>query len=443
MSEQEKNMDLEETIKATLDEARRKRMAAKKHEEEEEGEEEESSKKMEEAKKWSEEEEESGKGKKKKMEEAKREEEEEEEEEEGEEEESSKKSKKKKKMEEEVNVDEETLAASSLHPAARAISDPKAISSKTAMMGQVMGTMAQMGKSDMVNFFNQVMGQFGPGKDYGVGDNSAKNSSTIDMKASHAVASSAPKTKYPMPKLNVKEDVDAMFVGEELTEEFKEKASTLFEAAVNARVISEVTRLEEEYESKLSQDIDVITEELSTKIDEYLNYIAENWMKENEVAIESTLRNELMEEFIDGLQNLFASHYVNVPESKIDVVEALADKVAALETSLNETIVENNELKNFVSQSTAEGIFEELSSDLALTQKEKFAALVEGIEFDGDVETFEKKLKIIKENYFKNESITPSNIETETFEGDVGQQKVSMDPSVNRYVQAINKTVKK
>lgn len=425
MSEQEKNMDLEETIKATLEEARRKRHAMKKREEEEEeGEEEE-------------EEEESSK---KKMEEAKREEEEEEEEE-GEEEESSKKSKKK-KMEEET-VDEETLAASSLHPAARAISDPKAISSKTAMMGQVMGTMAQMGKSDMVNFFNQVMGQFGPGKDYGVGDNSAKNSSTIDMKASHAVASSAPKTKYPMPKLNVKEDVDAMFVGEELTEEFKEKASTLFEAAVNARVISEVTRLEEEYESKLSQDIDVITEELSTKIDEYLNYIAENWMKENEVAIESTLRNELMEEFIDGLQNLFASHYVNVPESKIDVVEALADKVAALETSLNETIVENNELKNFVSQSTAEGIFEELSSDLALTQKEKFAALVEGIEFDGDVETFEKKLKIIKENYFKNESITPSNIETETFEGDVGQQKVSMDPSVNRYVQAINKTVKK
>jgi len=166
-------------------------------------------------------------------------------------------------------------------------------------------------------------------------------------------------------------------------------------------------------------------------------------MSENEVAIESTLRNELMEEFIDGLKNLFASHYVNVPESKIDVVEALADKVASLEASLNETIVENNELKNFVSQSTAEGIFEELSSDLALTQKEKFAALVEGIEFDGDVETFEKKLKIIKENYFKNDSIAPSNIDTETFEGDVGQQKVSMDPSVNRYVQAINKTVKK
>ena len=349
------------------------------------------------------------------------------------------KSKAKSKKEDKEDMKEETLAAKSLHPKGA----PGEPMSKIGMMSQVTGAMAQMSKSEMLDFFNQVMGQFGPGKDYGVGDNSAKNSSTIDMKASHAVASSAPKTKYPMPKLNVKEDVDAMFVGEELTEEFKEKASTLFEAAVNARVISEVTRLEEEYESKLSQDIDVITEELSTKIDEYLNYIAENWMKENEVAIESTLRNELMEEFIDGLQNLFASHYVNVPESKIDVVEALADKVAALETSLNETIVENNELKNFVSQSTAEGIFEELSSDLALTQKEKFAALVEGIEFDGDVETFEKKLKIIKENYFKNESITPSNIETETFEGDVGQQKVSMDPSVNRYVQAINKTVKK
>ena len=285
--------------------------------------------------------------KKKKMEEAHHDSEKEGEEEDGdkeEEEEESAKGKKKKK-----HMKEETLAASSLHPAARAISDPKAISSKTAMMGQVMGTMAQMGKSDMVNFFNQVMGQFGPGRDYGVSDNSAKNSSTIDMKPSHAVATTTPKTKYPMPKLNVKEDVDAMFVGEELTEEFKEKASTLFEAAVNARVIAEVTRLEEDYENKLSQDIETITEDLSTKIDEYLNYIAENWMSENEVAIESTLRNELMEEFIDGLKNLFASHYVNVPESKIDVVEALADKVPEYTNDMYST-VDDTDKKKFIKE---------------------------------------------------------------------------------------------
>ena len=155
-------------------------------------------------------------------------------------------------------------------------------------------------------------------------------------------------------------------------------------------------------------------------------------------------RNELAEEFVEGLKNLFAEHYINVPEDKVDVLEAMAEKVAALEVKLDESISENVELKNNLLVSSANEIFENISSDLALTQREKFAALAEGIEFDGDLEVFEKKLMIVKENYFKNDAtVSSSNIEEETFEGEINESTVNVDPSVNRYVQALARTVKK
>ena len=357
-----------------------------------------------------------------------------EEEEEEEEEEESSKSEKKEKM------DEETLAAASLHPAARH-SDPM---SKLGAMHGVMNVMAGMGKSDLVNFFNQVQAQFGPGKDWGVGDKSAANQSTIDMKPSDATGKSAPKTRDAMPKLNVKEDIEEMFNGQDLSEEFKDNVATIFEAAVSAKLIAETVRLEEEFETKLAEEIAIFNEEVTSKLDTYLDYCVENWMKENEVAIESTLRNELASEFVEGLKDLFAEHYINVPEDKVDVLEAMAEKVAALETRLDETISENVGLRNFVVEKTANEIFEELASDLALTQQEKFAALAEGIEFDGDLDIYAKKLMIVKENYFRNENPSySSNIEEETFEGEINEGVRNVDPVVNRYVEALARTVKK
>jgi hypothetical protein len=281
------------------------------------------------------------------------------------------------------------------------------------------------------------MAQFGPGKDHGVGDHAAHNAATIDSKLG-----AGPKTAYPMPHLNVKEDVEEMFAGQDLSEEFKENVSTLFEAAVSARVIAEQTRLDEEYETKLAEEIATFNEEVTSKLDAYLDYVVENWMKENEVAIESTLRNELTGEFIEGLKNLFAEHYIEVPENKVDVLEAMAEKVNALEEKLDESISENAELKSFVVEIQANEIFEELASDLALTQKDKFSALAEGISFDGDLDVYAKKLMIVKENYFKNESTSySSNIEEETFEGEVAEVR-NVDPSVGRYVQALSRTVK-
>lgn len=362
----------------------------------------------------------------------------EEEEEDEEEEEEDGKKKSKKKMDEET-VSEATVAAASLKT--------HGVQGKADAMSTLMGHMNSMSKGEAIDFFNKVMGQFGPGKDYGVGDKSGSNQATLDMKPSHAVASKGPKTADAMPRLDSKnhwaEDVEDMFNGEELSEEFKEKTSVIFEAAVNARVTTEVARLEEQYEIALEEQVAAIADELSEKLDTYLDYVVENWMEENEVAIESTLRNEIMEEFIDGLKNLFAEHYVDVPENKIDVLESLASKVDSLEEKLNEAINENAELKGMLSEEAKKDIFEELASDLALTQQEKFSALAEGLEFDGDLETYTRKLEIIKENYFADNSVHSSNIVEETFEGDVGGTVTSADPNVNRYVQALTRTVKK
>lgn len=318
------------------------------------------------------------------------------------------------------NVSEETAAAATIKPKGRA----DAINVITQLV-------SGMSIEDL-NGFVQSMQQYAAGKDYGVGDNSAHNKATISAKPSHAVGAA------------VQEDLEDIFNGQDLSEEFKEKTATLFEAAVNIRVLNEVARLEEEYEEKLNENLEVFNEQVTSKVDAYLDYVVENWMQENEVAIESTLRNELMDEFMVGLKNLFAEHNISVPEEKVDVVEALTEKVSSLEEKLDEAITHNNELRSVLVQESAKQIFANLASDLALTQQEKFAALAEGIEFDGNLEVFAKKLAIIKENYFgiESKSSYSSNIEEETFEGEIAQPVTGNDP-ISRYAQAIAKTIKK
>jgi len=341
-------------------------------------------------------------------------------------------------------IEEGTIAQDSLKPASRPVKDdPK---SRVEIMKTMIGAMAEMPKRDLVKWFDQTISLYGPGKDWGVGDKSGSNQSSVDMKGSAAVASSTPKTRMPMPKLNVREDVEEMFNGEELTEEFKEKASTLFEAAVEARVIAEQARLEEEFEAKLEEAIAEINEELTSKVDAYLDYVIEQWMEDNQVAVESTLRNELAEEFIEGMKNLFAEHYINVPQEKIEVIESLAAKVEELEAMVSEAIEENNQLKDALVESEKKEVFESFLEDLALSQQEKFKALAEGVDFDGDLEVYAKKLSIIKENYFGVEKkvATSTNIEEETFEGDVKDTNtVTIDPAMSFYAQAISRTLKK
>jgi len=322
-------------------------------------------------------------------------------------------------MKEETNMQEETTAAATIMPKGRADS-----------INVVTQLMSGMPIEDL-NGFVQTMMQYSAGKDQGVGDNSMHNKATISAKPSYAVGAA------------MKEDLESIFNGQDLSEEFKEKTATLFEAVVNIRVTNELARLEEEYEEKLNENLEIFNEQMTSKLDTYLDYVVENWMLENEVAVESTLRNELMDEFMEGMKNLFAEHYISVPEEKVDVVEALTYKVSSLEEKLDEAIVYNDQLKNVLVQESAKQIFANLASDLALTQQEKFAALAEGIEFDGNLEVFAKKLNIIKENYFGNDSKTlySSNIEEETFEGEITEKFLGNDP-ISRYAQAIAKTVK-
>lgn len=346
---------------------------------------------------------------------------------------------------EETDVSEETMSASSLHPAAKAIADPKALTaSKIAMMQGMMGQMNSMSKGDLTDWFTKTMAQFGHWSDKAPND-SSKNANSLDMKPSNAVSTKGPKSGDPMPRLSVKEDVEDLFAGEELSEEFKEKTATLFEAAVSTRVIAESARLEEEYETALNEELNTIMEGLAADVDTHINYIADKWLEENKIAIESALRNEILEEFIDGLKGLFTDHYIDVPKEKRDVVEEMGAKVAELEDRVVSLIEENEVLKKTNLDGTLSEIFEDVASDLAVSQKEKLEKMAEGIEFDGDITIFRRKLEIIKENYFsKNDKPSSTNLTEETFEGDEpAVKKASEYPDVARYVDAISRTVKK
>ena len=344
-----------------------------------------------------------------------------------------------KQVEEAVDekLDEESIAGATLKANSRpAGEDPK---SKIEFMTKTLGIMNGMKKEDLSKFYNDVIAQIGKeASALPAGANADANASTIDMKGGKG-----PKTRDAMPKLSVKEDVEEMFSGEELSEEFKDKASTLFEAAVNARAVVEIARLEEEYETRLEEEVASIVKQVEGNLDNYLDYVVENWMKENEVAIESSLRNEIMEEFIGGLKNLFSEHYIEMPEDKINVVEELAAKVEKLEAALDEAINENAELVTIVAESARQEAVTDVAEGLTMTQSEKFLSLAEGVDFDGDVDSYKKKLSVVKETYFSSAKPQTSNIEEETFEGEVTEKTVSYDPSVSRYVQAISRTIKK
>lgn len=314
---------------------------------------------------------------------------------------------------------DETKAAQSVEPKG----------SKAEVMKVAMSMIAGMTPEDL-NGFQKMMAQYGPNADLGIPDDAAaKNAASIKAKPSFA---------------SVKEDVEDMFKGQELSEEFKERATTLFEAAVSARVSVESARIEEEYQNMLKEELNLFAEEVTDKLDTYLDYVVENWMTENEVAIESTLRNEIAEEFIDDLKGLFEKNYMNVPEEKVDVIESLSEKVNDLENSLHQTISENKDLKNALVEQYKEKMIENVTSDLTMSQKERFLTFAEGISFDGNFDTYVNKLEIIKENYFVSDVAVSSNIEEETYEGEVLQENTSyVDPMIERYARALQRTVKK
>ncbi len=256
-----------------------------------------------------------------------------------------------------------------------------------------------------------------------------------------AIGKKKKKIKISMPEINVKEDIDALVEGEELSEEFKAKASTIFEAAVHQKVMeiasSKIEDMEKEYQAELQEEIVTFRDDLTDKVDGYLNYVTEEWMKENELALESSLKSEITEEFMGGLKNLFTEHYIEVPEEKVDIVENLFDKVEDLEGQLNQSVQENIKVKNELNEYRKDKILEEVCEDLADTQSEKMKTLAEGVSYEDDSENFEEKVKTIKENYFPNQQKQDENVE----QVDASEGEEVSDPKMTNIMEAYSKAI--
>jgi hypothetical protein len=240
----------------------------------------------------------------------------------------------------------------------------------------------------------------------------------------------------------VKEDIEALFNGEDLSEEFKNKASTIFEAAVVARAIAVAEKLEEEILASAEETIEEIKTELEEQVDAYLNYMVEEWVNENQVAIESGLKTEIVEDFMSGLKNLFAEHYIDVPEEKVDVLEAMAEEIEELQNKLNESMNTNIELSQAIVESRKSEIVTAACEGLTATQAEKVKTLAEGVEFTTEGE-YIKKMDIIRENYFKSEPTKVKEVSkqiqlSETQETIVPQE---VSPLMERYVNALSRTL--
>ena len=202
---------------------------------------------------------------------------------------------------------------------------------------------------------------------------------------------------------DVEEDVNALLGGEELSEEFKEKAKTIFEAAINAKVAGIKEELEAQYAEKLAEEIEAAKESLAERVDSYLEYVADEWFEENALAIENGLKTEMTESFLTGMKGLFEEHYVTIPEDKYDVLESMVEKLDDMETKLNEQIEKNINLNGRLAEATAGGILDQVSEGLAVTQKEKLASLSESVEFESE-DQYREKLETLKESYFSGKA---------------------------------------
>lgn len=242
-----------------------------------------------------------------------------------------------------------------------------------------------------------------------------------------------------MMKLSVKEDVAEIFGSEQLSEEFMEKAETIFEAAVAAKITTEVARLEEEYEAKLEEAVAANVEEIASQVDEYLSYAVKEWAEENRLAIESGIRAEIAESFMTSLKAAFEDHYIELPEEKVDVVAELQAKVEELEADLNEQIEKNFEVKKHYTALERHVVFEEISEGLAATQVEKLQKLAGGIDADS-VEEYKEKLFVVRETYFPTEKVVMTEEVDEVDVDDDDVQEVHGEMAA--YVNALSRSMK-
>lgn len=279
----------------------------------------------------------------------------------------------------------------------------------------------------------------------------AQNAKAADVDASKKPDTEAGVTKVDHPGqtlkvedaekeevIDVSDDVKALIGDEKLTEEFKAKAATIFEAAIKSKLKVEKQKIEDGYKKKLKEEVDTAKSELVEKVDSYLNYVVEEWMKQNEIAVERGIKGEIAEDFISGLKKLFEDHYINVPDEKYDVLEDQASKIEELNKKLNEQIEANVKLNSEIGKLTRQDIVDAVSSDLTDTNKEKFNKLAEEIEYS-NADEFKNKVTTIKESYFNtSKEISSKNEIDNVAEGETTQ--VDLSNAMTAYTAAITKT---
>ena len=238
-------------------------------------------------------------------------------------------------------------------------------------------------------------------------------------------------------EFDIEEDVNALLEGEELSEEFQEKAKIIFEAALRSKVSEIRESLEAHYEERLVEEIAEIKTVLEERADAYLEYVAQEWLDENSLAVEQGIRTEMTESFIQGMRGLFEEHYVEIPEEKYDVLESMVEKLDDMETKLNEQIEKNISLNKRLAESVAEGIFDNVAEGLALSQKEKLASLAESVEFESETQ-YREKLETLKESYFPSRVASPS-AKSDTLSEGMGVAPESYSGSMSAYLNTLSR----
>ena len=238
-------------------------------------------------------------------------------------------------------------------------------------------------------------------------------------------------------EVDIEEDVNALFGGEDLSEEFKEKAKLVFETALNSKVSEVKEALEAKYQETLEERIAEEKASLSERVDNYLEYVADEWFTENALAVEQGLKTDMTESFLSGMKSLFEEHYVTIPEDKYDVLESMVEKLDDMETKLNEQIEKNVSLNSRLGESVANGILESVSEGLASTQKEKLASLSESVEFDGE-ESYREKLETLRESYFSSKAKSPAAKSDTISEGVDSADAADVSGSMNAYLKTLS-----
>ena len=243
--------------------------------------------------------------------------------------------------------------------------------------------------------------------------------------------------------IDIDADINALIEGEELSEEFQDKARTIFETAIKSKVATVKEELQGAYEKVLVEEVEAVKKELTTRVDSYLEYVADEWVKENQLSVEEGLKAEMTDSFLDGMKKLFEEHYVTIPEDKYDVLESMVDKLDEMESKLNEQIDKNVALNKRLAESVADVIFSEVTEGLALSQKDKLAKLAENVEFDSE-NTYREKLVKLRESYFPSNTSAPKKDNSDTLISEGVEEPAKQYSSrMDAYLQTLGRVAKK